>query len=101
MNSDALQFENAEMIFREHLNSLGQKQTEPRRTILRCFVQVSRPVTMQQFFSLVKQLDITIGYTTVQRALQIMVECGLARRINSQPPRFEPAASAEAEHQAR
>ncbi len=71
----------AEAIFHSHLKKVGLKQTGPRDTILRTFIETREHLSTEELARLVRRRDPRIGYTTVYRTLKLLAECGLASEV--------------------
>lgn len=66
-------------IFFEHLKNAGFKKTSQREVILEVFLKTEGHLSAEDLYILVKEVDQTVGFTTVYRTLKLMAECGLAR----------------------
>ncbi len=72
-------FEKEKEIFLEHLKKAGFKKTTQRDVILEVFLKTEGHLSAEDLYSLVKEEDPSVGFTTVYRTLKLMAECGLAR----------------------
>lgn len=68
-------------VFHEHLRRSRLKRTAQRDLILDVFLNTKGHVSSEKLYSLVKQRDPSIGFTTVYRTLKLLKECGLAREL--------------------
>jgi Fur family ferric uptake transcriptional regulator len=66
-------------VLNEHLARRHLKKTQQRETILKVFLQAKKHLTVEDLHALVKDLDPSIGLTTVYRTIKIFCECNLAR----------------------
>jgi Fur family ferric uptake transcriptional regulator len=73
--------DDAKKILREHLVRLGLKQSSQRDVILRIFLASRDHLTTEELHHLVQEVDPSVGYTTVYRALKLFTECGVAAEI--------------------
>lgn len=68
-------------VFYECLRSKNLKRTTQRDVILDVFLQTKAHVSSEELYERVKQVDRSIGFTTVYRTLKLLVECGLAHPV--------------------
>ena len=71
----------AELVFHNHLRSVGLKHTGQRDTILRAFLDTRDHLSTDELYRLVRKQDERIGFTTVYRTLKLLAECGLASEV--------------------
>jgi Fur family transcriptional regulator, ferric uptake regulator len=64
--------------FDSFLRGKGLRRTPQRDAILDAFLSTTRHVSAQELFDLVRQHDNSIGYATVARTLNLMVESGIS-----------------------
>jgi len=67
---------------RKRLAERGYKWTEPRKEIIRTFLhEATRHVSAEEFHALLLQQKQSFGLATVYRTMEIMVETGLAHKL--------------------
>ena len=67
---------------KEFLKTKGFKMTPQRELIFRAFFEVEEHVTVEDLYHKVRELDSSIGYSTVWRNLKLICEVGLAEEVN-------------------
>jgi len=67
--------------FYECLRQKNLKRTTQRDVILDVFLQTRRHVSSEELYEQVKQVDPSIGFTTVYRTLKLLLDCGLAHQV--------------------
>src|SRR5579862_4355567 len=70
-------------ILHEHLKKTRLKRTSQRDLILDVFLDTEAHVSAEDLYEMVKVKDPTVGFTTVYRTLKLLMECGLARELES------------------
>jgi Fur family ferric uptake transcriptional regulator len=73
--------EEAKRIFREYIKRQGLRNTKQREEILDAFLSSGGHITVDELFDRVKKKDSSIGYATVHRNLNLLLEAGLAEEI--------------------
>lgn len=68
---------------REFLKTKGYKMTPQRELVFRSFFELGKHVSVDELYEKVKQIDKSVGYSTVWRNLKIICEVGLAREVNA------------------
>jgi len=56
--------------------------TKQRRKIFQVFVGTKGHLSADEFYHLLKRRGVKVGYTTVYRTLKLLVEAGIARRVD-------------------
>ncbi|MBI4445510.1 MAG: transcriptional repressor [Acidobacteria bacterium] len=79
-------------IFYEYLDKQGLKRTQQREVILETFLHADHHINVDQLIERVRQIDPTIGQSTVYRTVNIFLECGIAQelRLTDETRRLEP-----------
>jgi Fur family ferric uptake transcriptional regulator len=67
--------------FYECLRHKHLKRTAQRDVILDVFLSTKGHLSAEELYKRVKQVDSSIGFTTVYRTLKLLVECGLAHQV--------------------
>ena len=67
--------------FYDCLRMKNLKRTEQRDIILDVFLQTQGHVSSEELYEKVKEVDSSIGFTTVYRTLKLLSECGLAHQV--------------------
>ncbi len=67
---------------REFLKTKGFKMTPQRELIFRAFFEHGDHVSVDELYDKVRELDHTIGYSTVWRNLKLICKVGLAEEVN-------------------
>lgn len=80
--TSALKSNREKEIFWEYLRKNGFNRTAQKELILSVFLQAEKHLTVEQLHELVRKKDKTLGYITVYRTLNALVECGLARKVD-------------------
>ncbi|MGB3341679.1 MAG: transcriptional repressor [bacterium] len=87
-------FKNTEELagFNECVSKKGLKYSKKREIIVDYFVKAKRHFTVEQLYAEIKKIYPGIGYTTIYRALKLLVECGIAsmHHFGEDETRFEP-----------
>ena len=65
-------------VLSEYLHSIGQFVTQPRKTILQCFLQIDGHISVKKLCGEVRKTDPQISPATVYRTMRLLVACGLA-----------------------
>lgn len=83
--------EEAKRIFREYIKKQGLRNTRQREEILDVFLSSGGHITVDELFDKVKKRDSSIGYATVHRNLNLLLEAGLAEeiKIGKEKTRYE------------
>ena len=68
-------------VFLKHIQKKGLKRTTQRDLILDTFLRMEEHLSSEDLYRLVKELDPSIGQTTVYRTLKLLTEAGLAREV--------------------
>ncbi len=66
-------------IFKQFLKQREMKCSQPRKTILRIFLQVDGHIEIEELYRRVLEEDDHIGKATVYRTMNLLVECDLAK----------------------
>ena len=67
---------------RELLKSKGFKMTPQRELIFRSFLELHKHVSVDELYDRVRQVDNSVGYSTVWRNLKLICKVGLAQEVN-------------------
>ncbi len=70
-----------EQVLIKFLQQKDLKYTGQRRVILESFLKTETHFTVEDLYAKVKEVNQSIGYTTVYRTLKLFTECGLANEI--------------------
>lgn len=83
--------EEAKRIFKEYIKKQGLRNTRQREEILDVFLSSGGHITADELFDKVKKRDSSIGYATVHRNLNLLLEAGLAEeiKIGKEKTRYE------------
>lgn len=83
--------------FSEHKFKRGLKTSGKRLFIVDYFVDADRHYTVEELYEEIKKIKPGIGYSTVYRALKLLVSCGLANEcsFDDAAVRYEPVHHAE------
>ncbi|MGQ9524504.1 MAG: Fur family transcriptional regulator [Armatimonadota bacterium] len=63
------------------LKERGLKHTSQREWILRKFLEMGGHVSAEELYTSIRELRPSIGFSTVYRTLNLLAECGIARRV--------------------
>ena len=79
-------------VFSEYLESRRLKNTPHRRFVLKSFLEGEGHRSVEDVYRAVREKNSTIGYTTVYRAMKLLVDSGLARSVDLADgvTRYEP-----------
>lgn len=69
-------------LFDDHVKARGLKYSNKRTQILRGFLSSKDHVSTEDLFRLVKRENPSIGFTTVYRALKLIVDSGIAEVVD-------------------
>jgi Fur family transcriptional regulator, ferric uptake regulator len=69
-------------ILRDYIESKGLRNTPQREVVLKVFLVTERHLSVDELHKVIKKKDKTIGYTTVYRTMQLLLECGLCEEID-------------------
>ena len=72
----------AEIMFHRYLSAKNLKQTQQREEILRSFLETENHVTTEDLYQIVCVRFPSVGYSTVYRALKLIVDSGIAREVD-------------------
>ena len=67
---------------REFLKTKGYKMTPQRELVFRSFFELGKHVSVDELYDKVRQIDKSVGYSTVWRNLKVICEVGLASEVN-------------------
>ncbi|MFQ5453180.1 MAG: Fur family transcriptional regulator [Candidatus Zixiibacteriota bacterium] len=67
---------------KEFLRTKGFKMTPQRELIFRSFFELEKHVSVDELYLKVRQLDSSVGYSTVWRNLKLICKVGLAEEVN-------------------
>ena len=67
---------------REFLKTKGFKMTSQREMIFRVFFESDRHLSVEELYDRVREIDPSIGHSTVWRNLKLMCKVGLASEVN-------------------
>jgi len=84
--------------FVDLLKRRGLKHTSQRREILRQFLEMGGHVSAEELYSRMRQTNPGIGFSTVYRTLNLLADCGLARRVHFEDGRTRFDANTGAHH---
>ncbi len=78
--------------FYRHMQRAGLKRTAQRDLIVDVFLRTQDHLSSEDLYRLVKELDSSIGQTTIYRTLKLLVEADLASevRFGDGRTRYEP-----------
>ena len=68
--------------FNDYLRSRGMKFSQPRKTILKLFLDGESHKDIEELVLEAKKIDSLISRSTVYRTMNLLVICGLADEIN-------------------
>ncbi len=68
------------LAFYDCLRRRGLRRTSQRDTIFEIFTQARKHLSSEDLYRRVKETDPRVGITTVYRTLNLLAECGLARK---------------------
>ena len=68
--------------FNDYLRSKGMKFSQPRKTILKLFLDGESHKDIEELVLQAKEIDSLISRSTVYRTMNLLVICGLADEIN-------------------
>lgn len=76
----------------EHLSDKGLKMTPQRRVILEAFLDVKGHLSAEELYDRIRQDNPAIGQATVYRAVKLLAEAGIARKVDfgDGVARYEP-----------
>ena len=74
--------EEAHLVCLRFLKREGHKQTGQRYRILDHFLHLQEHLTSEEIYYRVKEENPRIGFSTVQRTLKLLADCGLARILD-------------------
>jgi Fur family transcriptional regulator, ferric uptake regulator len=74
----------AERMLAGYLREKGLKQSAKRDRVLEVFLNTRDHLSTEELHNLVKEKDLSIGYTTVYRTLKLLAQCGLAFEVDFQ-----------------
>jgi Fur family ferric uptake transcriptional regulator len=79
--------------FAEHKTKHGLKSSDKRSFIVNYFIEADRHYTVEELYDEIRRVKPEIGYSTVYRALKLLVCCGLANEcsFDETAVRYEPA----------
>lgn len=77
----AIDVATAHQKFAAALRKAQLRDSPQRHHILDVLLATTEPITYDELHGLVRRKDPRIGFTTVYRALKLMVECGLACEV--------------------
>ena len=66
-------------IFENYLAEKNMRLTHPRKVILQVLLQSESHMDVEELYEKAKKVDKNVGISTVYRAMNILVECGLAQ----------------------
>jgi len=66
-------------IFENYLAEKNMRLTRPRKVILQTLLQSESHMDVEELYEKAKEVDKNVGISTVYRAINILVECGLAQ----------------------
>ena len=69
-------------IFKRHVSSQGLKHSQKRDCVVQAFLKAERHVSAEDLLVIIKQEQSDIGYTTVYRALKLIVSSGLGEMVD-------------------
>ena len=70
------------MAMKEFLRTKGFKMTPQRDLIFKSFFEMDRHVSVDELYDRVRQLNSSVGYSTVWRNLKLICKIGLAEEVN-------------------
>lgn len=76
--------------FSSYLRRKGLKMTEQRRQIIEAFFGTNGHVSVEELYLKAKEINASIGFSTVYRTLKLLKEAGFARQVDfDQRAKFE------------
>jgi Fur family ferric uptake transcriptional regulator len=80
-----------QQIFHQHLRRTGNHITSQRDLVLKTVMAIGGHLTAEEIYQQAKKDDPMLGFTTVYRALKLLVEAGIAReeKFNDGSARYE------------
>ena len=69
-------------MFSRFLKEAGHKQTGQRYQVLDQLLRIQQHLTSEEIYYRVKRENPRIGFSTVQRTLKLLADCGLARVLD-------------------
>ena len=72
----------SEADMKEFLRTKGFKMTPQRELIFRSFFELGEHVSVDELYDKVRDLDRSVGYSTVWRNLKLICKVGLAEEVN-------------------
>jgi len=83
--------------FIAHKSKHGLKKSDKRSFIVNYFIEADRHYTVEELYDEIKKMKPQIGYSTVYRALKLLVSCGLATEctFDESAVRYEPTHQAQ------
>ena len=72
----------AEITFHRYLSAKNLKQTRQRKEILRSFLETEDHLTTEDLYQIVSVRFPGVGYSTVYRALKLIIDSGIAREVD-------------------
>jgi Fur family ferric uptake transcriptional regulator len=78
--------------FMEHKSKHGLKSSDKRSFIVSYFVKADRHFTVEELYDEIKRSEPAVSYSTVYRALKLLVQFGLATKctFDESAERYEP-----------
>ncbi|MEE8576855.1 MAG: Fur family transcriptional regulator [candidate division Zixibacteria bacterium] len=67
---------------REFLKTKGFKMTPQRELVFKSFFELDKHVSVDELYDRVRQVDSSVGYSTVWRNLKLICRVGLAEEVN-------------------
>jgi Fur family transcriptional regulator, ferric uptake regulator len=68
--------------FLKLLKQRGMKQTAQREEIVKQFVRMDGHVSAEELYDRLRETHPGIGFSTVYRTLNLLADCGMARRVS-------------------
>jgi Fur family ferric uptake transcriptional regulator len=83
--------------FIEHRSRRGLKSSDKRSFIVNYFIEANRHFSVEELYDEIRLVKPEISYSTVYRALKLLVSCGLATECTFEDSivRFEPTHQSE------
>ena len=67
--------------YNEFLSKHNLKSTRQRAIIFESFIKTKKHVSAEQFCSIIKKIDSSVGQATIYRMLKLLVESGIASKL--------------------
>lgn len=72
---------NSKTLYRDFLAKHNLKSTKQRTLIFKTFIKTRKHVSAEQFCTIIKKIDSSIGQATIYRMLKLLVDSGIASKL--------------------